>query len=199
VLAERARRTPWHPGHIAERFGLFTIIVLGESILSAAFAVQAALDAGGSVGSLFAIAGGGLLTVFGMWWLYFAKPAHRFLTSNRRGFIWGYGHYLIFASAAAVGSGLAVTVDHAARHIVLDRTATGAAVTVPVAIYLLTTWWLHHHPHHVGGRRDLLSPAAALLVLAGTFTGMAVVTTGVVLAALVTVVVLTVPPIPLEH
>ena len=25
----------WHPGHIAERYGLFTIIVLGESVLSA--------------------------------------------------------------------------------------------------------------------------------------------------------------------
>ena len=27
--------TPWHPGHIAERYGLFTIIVLGESVLAA--------------------------------------------------------------------------------------------------------------------------------------------------------------------
>ena len=44
--AERGRATtPWHPHHIAERYGLFTIIVLGESILSATVAVQAALDA----------------------------------------------------------------------------------------------------------------------------------------------------------
>jgi len=27
------RRTPWHPHHIAERYGLFTIIVLGESVV----------------------------------------------------------------------------------------------------------------------------------------------------------------------
>src|SRR5262245_62126289 len=34
VWAERASPTPWHPHHIAERYGLFTIIVLGESVLA---------------------------------------------------------------------------------------------------------------------------------------------------------------------
>ena len=28
-LAERGTPTPWHPEHIAERYGLFTLIVLG--------------------------------------------------------------------------------------------------------------------------------------------------------------------------
>ena len=34
VWAERAGPTTWHPHHIAERYGLFTLIVLGESILA---------------------------------------------------------------------------------------------------------------------------------------------------------------------
>ena len=35
IWAERAGRpTPWHPEHIAERYGLFTIIVLGECVLA---------------------------------------------------------------------------------------------------------------------------------------------------------------------
>ena len=42
--AESAARTPWHPGHIAERFGLFTLIVLGESVLAATVGVQEAID-----------------------------------------------------------------------------------------------------------------------------------------------------------
>ena len=47
VWAELAgRHTPWHPEHIAERYGLFTIIVLGECVLAASTAVQAAIDAG---------------------------------------------------------------------------------------------------------------------------------------------------------
>jgi low temperature requirement protein LtrA len=31
IFAERTSHTTWHPQHIAERYGLFTIIVLGES------------------------------------------------------------------------------------------------------------------------------------------------------------------------
>ncbi|WP_245154142.1 low temperature requirement protein A [Rhodococcus sp. 1R11] len=30
MWAERHRRPPWHPEHITERFGLFTLIVLGR-------------------------------------------------------------------------------------------------------------------------------------------------------------------------
>ena len=33
IWGERAAGTTWHPGHIAERYGLFTLIVLGESVL----------------------------------------------------------------------------------------------------------------------------------------------------------------------
>jgi hypothetical protein len=39
VWAERAGPTTWHPHHIAERYGLLTLIVLGESILAATTAV----------------------------------------------------------------------------------------------------------------------------------------------------------------
>ena len=44
--AERTRSTSWHPHHIAERYGLFTIILLGESVLAASTGVQAAFEAG---------------------------------------------------------------------------------------------------------------------------------------------------------
>ena len=40
--AERTGRTTWHPHHIAERYGLFFLIVLGETILAATLAVQEA-------------------------------------------------------------------------------------------------------------------------------------------------------------
>jgi hypothetical protein len=39
--AERSSPTPWHPHHIAERYGLLFIIVLGEIVLSTTLAVQA--------------------------------------------------------------------------------------------------------------------------------------------------------------
>ncbi|GII59633.1 membrane protein [Planotetraspora thailandica] len=180
VWAERRHRTTWHPHHIAERYGLFTLIVLGESILAASLAVQGAVDTRAATASLYSVAGGGLLIVFSMWWLYFAKPAHRFLTSNRAAFLWGYGHYLIFASAAAVGAGLSAVVDDATGH----GGASGAVVTVPVAVFLLAVWVLQQRPHHVGRGHNLIVPTAAVLVLAATFTGAPVPVTGVVMAVL---------------
>ncbi|HKO84713.1 MAG TPA: low temperature requirement protein A, partial [Actinomycetota bacterium] len=108
IWAERAAPTTWHPRHIAERYGLFTLIVLGECVLASTLAIESALAADAVLADLATTAAGGLLTVFGMWWLYFSKESHEFLTSLRAGIVWGYGHYLIFAAAAAVGAGLAV-------------------------------------------------------------------------------------------
>jgi len=184
VWAERAGRTPWHPRHIAERYGLFTLIVLGESMLAATVAVQSSLDDQRGRWGLYQVALGGLLTVFGMWWLYFAKPAHRFLTSNRHGFRWGYGHYLIFASGAAAGAGIAVLVDHAAGG-QLSTLYAGAALTIPTTVFLLTVWELQHRPYHQSAARTALIPVAAVLVLAATFTGAPALATGLVLSATV--------------
>ena len=45
VWAESHRRTSWHPHHIiAERFGLFTLLLLGESLLASANAMIDALS-----------------------------------------------------------------------------------------------------------------------------------------------------------
>ncbi|WP_052851998.1 low temperature requirement protein A [Streptomyces avicenniae] len=184
LLGERARRTPWHPGHIAERYGSFTMIVLGESVLAASRAVQRALDADQGSGELYVLAGSGLLTVFAMWWLYFARPAEHILTSARAGFVWGYGHSLVFASATAVGAGLAVNVDHVTHHGELSATAAAATLTVPVAVYLITVWALQFRPHHARTLDSVRFPVAALLVLAGTFTHAPGLVTGLVTAAL---------------
>jgi low temperature requirement protein LtrA len=113
IVAERSSMTPWHPRHIAERYRLFTLIVLGESVLWATLAVQSAFDTGHDR-ALLSLAGAvGVVIVFSIWWLYFDRPAHDLLTSLRRAFIWGYGHYLIFASLAAVGAGLLTFIGRA--------------------------------------------------------------------------------------
>ena len=99
LWAERAAPTTWHEEHIAERYGLFTLITLGESILAASIAVRSATEAGASVKSLLPIIAGGLLIVFSFWWLYFEGHAHDALTSRGAAFVWGYGHYFVFAAA----------------------------------------------------------------------------------------------------
>jgi len=166
VWAERAGTTPWHPHHIAERYGLFTLIVLGETVLSATTAVQRGFAGEGPSAQLLAIALSGLVVVFGMWWVYFGQHAERFLRSNREGFRWGYGHFLIFSSAAAVGAGLATAVDHESHVGHTPTTVASAAVAVPVAVFIVSVWLLHVRPHGFSGRLQLAWPVAALLVLA---------------------------------
>jgi low temperature requirement protein LtrA len=84
--AERDARTNWHPGHIGERYGLFTLIVLGESVLAATIAVQTALDEGRALSDLLTTAAGGFLVVAGMWWAYFEQPRDELLARARQAF-----------------------------------------------------------------------------------------------------------------
>ncbi|WP_030491913.1 low temperature requirement protein A [Micromonospora chokoriensis] len=161
ALAERPGMTPWHPAHITERYGLFTLIVLGEAVGAVSLAIQDGLDAGEH--DLWSLAAAGAVIVFSLWWLYFDRPNE---APDRLPYslIWGYGHYLVFAAIAAVGAGLGVAVDYE-RHLahISGRTA-GYAVAVPLAVYLLTIWGLHVRRQQHGGV-VVAYPVVALLAL----------------------------------
>ncbi|MCP3822311.1 low temperature requirement protein A [Streptomyces sp. A3M-1-3] len=166
VWAEyRGGPTAWHPGHIAERYGLFTIIVLGEVILASLAAVQSAVSEGGLSSSLLMIVIGGLLLVFGLWWIYFTGQ-NVTLTSLRTALGWGYGHYAVFAAVAAIGAGIEVTLAAAEHHAhVSDRTAA-LAVAVPVVIVLAVLGVLHRATGTGAVGHWLLVAVGVLIVLA---------------------------------
>lgn len=181
--AEKDFPTSWHPHHISERYGLFTIIVLGETIAAATVAVKTGVDENDALGDLLPIAAGGLLIIFSAWWIYFVVPIHGHLRSNKQAFLWGYGHYVIFASAAAIGAGLEVAVEQAVGKAHISTLAASAAVTLPTALYLLTVWALHSRHFKVGMAQQLALPTAALLVIVCTFLGdWAVLAAGIVAA-----------------
>ncbi|MGH3649326.1 MAG: low temperature requirement protein A [Acidimicrobiia bacterium] len=186
IWAESASPTSWHREHIVERYGLFTIIVLGESILASSIAIQSVMSEVTDSVDLILIIVGGLLTVFSMWWLYFERPSHDLLTTLRRAFVWGYGHYFVWGSAAAVGAGLAVAIDHATGQGHIGPFGAGAAVAVPAATYLVALWVLHYVPRAWGLVANLKAPTAAVLVLLTPLTGQAVPLTGLILATLLT-------------
>ena len=171
TLAERERQTAWHPHHISERYGLFTIIVLGETIAAATLAVQSALDENDELSTLLPIAGGSLLLVFAAYWIYFAVPIHLHLRSNRQAFLWGYGHYLVFGSAAAVGAGIEIAVEEASGKAHLSAFAAAACVTVPAALFMFTVWLIHSRHQKRGPAQQLVLPVSSLAVLACTFAG----------------------------
>ncbi|MFF0739074.1 low temperature requirement protein A [Streptomyces sp. NPDC004111] len=186
VWAQSAGMTPWHPHHIAERYELFTLIVLGESVVAVTLAVRGAFDRPHAGGGLYALAGGGLLLVYGMWWLYFARPAHTLLATShrthRRRFVWAYGHYLVFASATAAGAGMAGYADHITGGGHASPTAAAAAVTVPTAVFLLTVWAIHLRPHRGAATERILYPLAAAGVVAATWSPAPVLVAGALLA-----------------
>ncbi|QIY75882.1 low temperature requirement protein A [Streptomyces sp. RLB1-33] len=192
VWAQSAGMTPWHPHHIAERYELFTLIVLGESIAAATTAVRGAFDRHHNAGALYLLAAGGLLMVFAMWWLYFARPAHTLLATthqaHRKRFTWAYGHYLIFASAAAEGAGLAAYAKLITRRTDVPSPAAGVAITMPAAIFLITVWAIHVRPHQRSGAEQLAFPAVAVAVLVAGRSPAPAVIAGLLAAALVVVV-----------
>jgi low temperature requirement protein LtrA len=195
VWAERSTQpTAWHPDHIAERYGLFTLIVLGECVLAATTAVQAATGTGGLSASLAVVAAGGLVLLFALWWSYFDRPAAEGLrTSPRSAFGWGYWHLLVFASLAAVGAGLQVVAETVGHHGHVSGRAAAMALAVPVALFLVILGLLHSWVYRYRGERAVarFSATALLVVLAAVATpplplALTVALIGLVAAGLVT-------------
>ena len=165
VWAESSGRfTPWHRGHITERYGLFTIIVLGEVVLAATTAVQSALSAGRSSPGLLIAAAGGLLLVFGMWWSYFKHSVSEQIrpSSLAVSMTWGYGHFAIFASIAALGAGLQVVIDTIAHTSHVGPVFAAFTVAVPLAVFLSVLGLLNTHVD-----RNAPTNLALVLVTAG--------------------------------
>jgi low temperature requirement protein LtrA len=174
--AERTRGTTWHPHHIAERYGLFTIIVLGECVLAATTAVQAAFTEAGASTELVLLGAGALVLLFSLWWFYFLKPAAPGLEHRRElSFLWGYGHYVVFAALAALGAGLEVSVEAITHQIAAPAPLVAYAVALPVAVVLMVVWALHS-PLAPRGRRHagatFAAAAATLAVAAATGFGL---------------------------
>jgi low temperature requirement protein LtrA len=177
----------FHPEHIEERYGLFTIIVLGESVLSATVGIQEVSTGGVSAG-LIAVAAGGLLIAFGAWWIYFDHPGH--LTPNPQlAMRWGYVHVTVFVSLAALGAGLHVAAEAVAGE-ATERTGA-LAVAIPVAGYLLGIVLLMISTRHVP-RPIYIVPkliGAAVILLVG-LVGSVVATVLVAAAVMVVMVVI---------
>lgn len=168
VIAERVRDTPWHRHHIMERYGLLNIIVLGETLLAGAMSLQQI--AGGASNIVFVhVALSALVIGFSMWWLYFSREEHLQTNNIKRAFTWGYGHFIVFASGAAVGAGVAVMVDVIAGHADVSLLAASYSIGIPVAFYMFGLWFVRDRFCLTGNAR-LALPVFAMLVLLAPLT-----------------------------
>jgi low temperature requirement protein LtrA len=104
-------RITFHPRHIAERYGLFTLIVLGESVLAVTSGTAGTDWAPEAV--LTAVAG--FVAAACIWWLYFDHVRSSGIELGPRpAFYWGYGHYAVYAGIAAFGVGVQLAIESAA-------------------------------------------------------------------------------------
>ena len=115
-------RITFHPRHIAERYGLFTLIVLGESVLAVASGTAGADWA--AQGMLTAVAG--FVAAACIWWLYFDHVGSSGIELGPRpAFYWGYGHFAVYAGIAAFGVGVQLAIEATAPEYAL---AAGASL-----------------------------------------------------------------------
>lgn len=144
ALAERRTSgTPWHPHHIAERYGLLVIIALGEALIGTMASLTAIFGREGEGWSLdFALIGlAGVALTFGMWWMYFVIPCGDILARRReRSFGFGYGHIPLFGALVAVGAGLHAAAYYLEGETKLGVTGTVLTVAIPLALYVLAVY-----------------------------------------------------------
>ncbi|HWM73074.1 MAG TPA: low temperature requirement protein A [Nocardioides sp.] len=168
VVAERKYAgTPWHPHHIAERYGLLVIITLGEGLLGTMAALAVLIEGGWST-DIVVLGIAGTVLPFGLWWTYFVVPHGHLLAAHReRSFGWGYGQMLLFAGLVAVGAGLHVAAYYLDDHSELGATATVLTVAIPLAVYLIGLYVLYAQITRTMDPFHLLLIAGTVVVLVG--------------------------------
>ncbi len=143
LVSRRHGGTPWHPHHIAERYGLLVIIALGEGLLGTMAALSTLFDASGWSVDFVLVGLAGVGLTFGIWWSYFLFPSGDLLHHHRaRSPIWGNGHIPLLIAVVAVGGGLHLAAYSLGGEATLSPTATILAVAVPVAAYIVLVYVL---------------------------------------------------------
>jgi low temperature requirement protein LtrA len=117
VLRRRLRGMHFDAPHLAERFGLFVLIALGESVV----AIGSSAAPAGRLGVAVGLAVAAAFTVSaGLWWVYFNYAAeavrHALATAQVQldvtRLVLSYGHLSLIAAIIAVSVGLREAVAH---------------------------------------------------------------------------------------
>ncbi|MFF4189270.1 low temperature requirement protein A [Streptomyces sp. NPDC001691] len=138
LSGRRIARAPHHTEHLRERFGLFTIIVLGESVLGFTNGLVQARTAGSAM-----VTGAAAFALCAcLWWSYFSasgtRPgAHAELASDPR-LLHTYvlGHLPVQLGLAVTGGAVGTAVLGSGRHL---TTALALCILGGVALFLLST------------------------------------------------------------
>ena len=115
LTKETAKLPKFSQHHITERFNLFTIIVLGESI---AAAVAGASKANVLTGSTAWAGVFGIINAALFWFMYFDQVMNGVRKEGHGSrFIWVYGHLPFVMGMTIIGAGVLYVVGHADDHL----------------------------------------------------------------------------------
>jgi low temperature requirement protein LtrA len=188
LLRSRLARIRFEPAHLPERFGLFLIIAMGESVVAiGAAAVQQPIGAARltAVGLAYAL-------VCALWWVYFhfAASAVRYAVRTAAvqtevvRTVLSYGHLVFIGAIIAVAVGLNEVVAHPTDHLHAD---VAALLVGGCALYLATFGYTRWRMFRLISWTRLGAGAVCLAMLPFATTPPALVTVGalaVVVAAL---------------
>jgi low temperature requirement protein LtrA len=165
VLAEHERSMRPGPS-IVERFGLFTIIVLGEVIVGVVRGVAGHHHLTWEVGITAAL---GMLLAIGIWWLYFDFVSQHVPFDGLRSGVWIYLHLFMTMSIVATGAAVLNVVEHAGEPMPSDVRwlLVGAIAATLIAIALLMGT-IQLEPRHLSlyRRAAMVTALSAALSLA---------------------------------
>jgi low temperature requirement protein LtrA len=125
-------RTPRHMAHLAERFGEFTIIVLGDTVA----VVCTGLPRQHWDAPAVAVAAAAFVVLSGAWWVYCNQAAPTAASTSMFALQeFTFGHLAVTAGLAAAGAGTAVAIQQAHQpHLALvPRVALAGGVAVYLA------------------------------------------------------------------
>lgn len=108
TASEKHLKFPPHATHLPERFGLFTIIIIGEAIVSVVFAINSiGLNFSTEIVGLL-----GLIIAFCIWWGYFEESEGAEARVMEAGTqigkyqLWLYSHFPLLISVVLVAAGI---------------------------------------------------------------------------------------------
>ncbi len=164
--AHRAESLRFTPSAV-ERFGLFTIIVLGEVIVGVVQGVAGHEHLTWTVAGTAAL---GMLVSIGLWWLYFDTVSHRKpIETLGRTFAWIYLHLATTMAIMASGAATLNVVEHAGEPLAGGvRTLLVGSVAVAAISIALTSWTVQFPGDH----RSLFTRTATITLICGVVIGL---------------------------
>ena len=166
ILRRQLRDMRFDPGHLTERFGLFLLIALGESVVEIG---GPAAEGHLSAGVLCAVAAAFVLAC-GLWWVYFHFAAdamrHALTTAQVQASIarhvMTYGHLALIGSVISIAVGMREAIAHPGED--LPWGVSGLLVG-GCAIYLATYGYTRWAMFKLVSTTRLTAAAVMLVVL----------------------------------